>query len=248
MGQLLKGKICIVTGGSRGIGRAISETFASQGAYVYSVGSKLSSFDDWILDSKFKSTIIPMGFDIRDSSLIRELMLLVKKSHGKIDVLVNNAGVEYNEVIGMISSYNMHEMFDVNVYATIEFLQLASRIMSSQSDGGSIINISSIVGIKGNKGQLSYSATKGAVIALTKSAAKELASKNIRVNSIAPGLTRTGMIDDTDYDKLKDRISNIGMGRLAEPLDIANACVFLASDLSSYISGQIIGVDGCSIM
>lgn len=246
MGDLLKGKICLITGGSRGIGRAIVEKFASEGAYIYAVATNLSSFDEWINDSKFKNQIVPMGFDITNASSIKEAILTIKKQHGGLDILVNNAGVESNERIGMISRASMEKMFNINVFATIEFIQLVSRIMSRQSEGGSIINISSIVGRRGNAGQLVYSATKGAVIALTKSAAKELANYKIRVNTIAPGLTNTDMMGQVDAEKLNDRIQNISMGRVAEPIDIANACLFFASDLSSYVSGQVLGVDGCT--
>lgn len=160
--------------------------------------------------------------------------------------MVNNAAVEYNELIGMISGEHMKKMFETNVYGVINLIQYASRIMPKI--GGSIINISSMVGIRGNRGQLVYSATKGAVIALTKSAAKELADKNIRVNSIAPGLTATDMLNNVDADKLADRINNICMKRLASTNDIANACLFFACDLSEYISGQVLAVDGCTIM
>ena len=149
--------------------------------------------------------------------------------------------------IGMISEEHMDKMFRVNVYGTINMIQAVSRIMS-RGGGGSIINISSMVGLRGNKGQLVYSATKGAVIAATKSAAKELASKNIRVNSIAPGLTQTKMMEEADVKKLQTRIDNICMGRIAQPGDIAGACLMLATDFASYISGQIIPVDGCTIM
>lgn len=118
----------------------------------------------------------------------------------------------------------------------------------SRNGGGSIINISSGVGLRGNPGQMVYSATKGAVIAATKSAAKELAAKNIRVNSIAPGLTQTRMMEEADIKKLQSRIDNICLGRIAQPEDIAGACLMLASEYGSYISGQIIPVDGCTIM
>ena len=134
------------------------------------------------------------------------------------------------------------------LYSAIEMLQYCSRIMMRQKEGGSIINISSVVGMKGNAGQLVYSATKGAVIAFTKSAAKELAAFNIRVNSIAPGLTNTGMLKETNQELLEKRIKSIRMGRMANPAEIADAAVFLASDLARFISGQIIAVDGCTVM
>ena len=120
--------------------------------------------------------------------------------------------------------------------------------MSRNENGGSIINISSLTGLRGNAGQMVYSATKGAVIALTRSAAKELAPQKIRVNSIAPGLTRTEMMEQTEKEKLKSRVQNIRMGRIAEPEDIAGGCLLLASDHAGYISGQILSVDGCTIM
>ena len=174
--------------------------------------------------------------------------MAIKKQFGRIDVLVNNAGIEFNELIGMISHENMEKMFRVNVYGTIEMLQTVSRVMARNENGGCIINIASMVGMRGNPGQLVYSATKGAVIALTKSAAKELAPKGIRVNSIAPGLTQTEMMEQADLDKLQTRIEHICMGRIAQPRDIAGACLLLASDYARYISGQILPVDGCTIM
>jgi 3-oxoacyl-[acyl-carrier protein] reductase len=205
---------------------------------------------DWEEDckEKYSGTVKAVYFDITDEQQVKEHVMAIKKECGHIDVLVNNAGVEFNELIGMISSKNMDTMFRVNVYGTINMLQMVSRVMSRQANGGSIINISSMTGLRGSKGQLVYSATKGAVISLTKSAAKELAPKKIRVNSIAPGLTQTKMMEQADIEKLKPRIDNICMGRLAQPLDIANGCLLLASDLAGYISGQVLPVDGCTIM
>ena len=189
-----------------------------------------------------------MYFDVTDTEVVRQNILAVKRQYGHIDVLVNNAAVEFNERIGMISSENMEKMFRVNVFAMIEMIQSVSRIMVRNQNGGSIINISSLTGMRGSSGQMAYSATKGAVIALTRSAAKELAARNIRVNSIAPGLTKTGMMQQADTEKLKDRMNNICMGRIAEPKDIAGGCLLLASDYAGYISGQILAVDGCTIM
>lgn len=242
---LLIGKVALVTGASRGIGKAIAQSFAKEGAHVYAISRNKNDIIQWVHDHEAYSSIHAISLDITDNISMKNLILDIRKKYGKLDILVNNAGVEYNELIGMISKEHMEKMFSTNVYAVIELIQYASRIMIN---GGSIINISSIVGLRGNVGQLVYSATKGAVIAITKSAAKELASKDIRVNSIAPGLTKTDMLDATDIVKLSDRIQNIGMKRLAVPDDIANACLFLASDLSDYISGQILNVDGCTIM
>ena len=247
MGDLLKNKVCLVTGASRGIGRAIAELFAAEGAAVAVNDVINGSADEWISNSEHKENLEAYYFDITDNRSIRENVLAIKNKFGRIDVLVNNAGVEYNELIGMISEEHMDKMFRVNVYGTINMIQAVSRIMS-RGGGGSIINISSMVGLRGNKGQLVYSATKGAVNAATKSAAKELAMKNIRVNSIAPGLTQTKMMEGAEIKKLQTRIDNICMGRIAQPRDIAGACLMLAADFTSYISGQIIPVDGCTMM
>lgn len=247
---MLTGKVCIVTGGSRGIGKAIAQVFAENGAVVYAIATHKGSVEDW--SEKFnkgvKGEIRSLYFDISDERAARDGVMQIKRSCGHIDGLVNNAGVEFNELIGMISRDNTEKMFSVNVYGTINMLQMVSRIMGRQENGGSIVNITSMTALRGNKGQLVYSATKGAVISLTKSAAKELAEKKIRVNAIAPGLTNTDMMKQADPEKLKSRIDNICMGRLAEPEDIAKACLFMISDLSAYVSGQILAVDGCTIM
>lgn len=248
MGKLLNGKVCIITGAARGIGKEIACLFASEDAEVVVNDSRNGSADMWIEQSEFHTHIHSQYFDISDATAVRQNVLEIKKSYGHIDVLVNNAAVEFNELIGMISHSNMEKMFRVNVYGTIEMIQATSRIMARNEHGGSIINISSMVGLRGNKGQLVYSATKGAVIALTKSAAKELASLQIRVNSIAPGLTQTEMMEQAEIDKLQSRINNICMGRIAQPSDIAGGCLLLASDYARYISGQVLPVDGCTIM
>lgn len=244
MGMLEEKKV-LVTGASRGIGKSIAQTFAKEGAIVYAISRNKDDILEWSNDNKEYSLVKAMSLDITDESAVKNCIVNIRQEAKNLDVLVNNAAVEYNELIGMISKKNMEEMFETNVYAVIDMIQYVSRIMRK---GGSIINISSKVGIRGNRGQLVYSATKGAVIALTKSAAKELAVKGIRVNSIAPGLTKTDMMSAVEIEKLSDRINNIAMKRLANPEDIAKACLFLASDLSEYISGQVLEVDGCTIM
>ena len=248
MGNLLSGKVCIVTGAARGIGKEIACLFAEEGAEVIVNDSREGSADEWVSQHPCGTRLHPRYFDISDGTAVRQNVMQIKKEFSRIDVLVNNAGVEFNELIGMISRENMEKMFRVNVYGTIEMIQAVSRIMARNENGGSIINISSMVGIRGNRGQLVYSATKGAVIALTRSAAKELASSGIRVNSIAPGLTQTEMMEQADIEKLQGRIANICMGRIAQPSDIAGGCLLLASDYAGYISGQVLPVDGCTIM
>lgn len=248
MNGLLNKKVCIVTGAGRGIGKEIAQLFASEGASVVINERIVGAADQWVNESPYKDRLSIQYFDITDENSSRAAILEVKEKFGHIDVLVNNAGIEFNELIGMIRKESMERMFNVNVYGMINMIQIVSRIMSRNPNGGSIINISSMVGLRGNAGQLAYSATKGAVIALTKSAAKELASKKIRVNSIAPGITQTTMFEQIDKEKLQDRINNICMGRIAQPRDIAGGCLLLACDYAAYISGQILPVDGMTII
>ena len=247
---MLTKKVCIVTGGSRGIGKAIVQCFAQEGATVFATATKLGSIEAWANDfnKTVNGEVRALYFNVADERAVRDAVMQVKKECGHIDGLVNNAGVEFNELIGMISRTNMEKMFSVNVYGTVNMLQTVSRVMGRQPNGGSIVNIVSLTALRGNRGQMVYSATKGAVVSLTKSAAKELAAKKIRVNAIAPGLTNTDMMKQADPEKLQSRINNICMGRLAEPEDIAKACLFMVSNLSSYVSGQVLAVDGCTIM
>lgn len=248
MSDMLKDKVCVITGAGRGIGKETAQLFASEGATVIVNELSIGSADQWVSESQYRDQLDIKYFDITDEAAAKQAMLDVKKKYGHIDVLVNNAGVEFNELIGMISRENMEKMFNVNVYGMINMIQIVSRVMSRNPNGGSIINISSMVGLRGNSGQLAYSATKGAVIALTKSAAKELAAKKIRVNSIAPGITQTTMMEQADFAKIQNRINNICMGRIAQPRDIAGGCLLLACDYAEYISGQILPVDGMTIM
>ena len=239
--NLLEGKVAIITGCSRGIGRSIMDTFAANGAVVYAVDLVEGSMDDAASEK-----IIPCYFDITDTKSIVNLVMKVKKEQGKIDVLVNNAGIMLDALIPMVTDQQIQKTFEVNVFAMMHFIQYVSKIMKRQRYG-SIINAASIMGIGGNYAQMVYSASKGAVIALTKSCAKELAADGIRVNAVAPGTINTSLLQNTPEDTLNQIKSRIYMGQLGEPQDVANAYLFLASDLSSYVSGQILGVDGLQI-
>lgn len=242
----LENKVCLITGTSRGIGKQIAEVFASEGAFVYAHARKEGSIDSWCgqLQQEYSAHMIPLYFDLKDSAGIKAAAFKIRKEARRIDVLVNNAGIVTNELIGMIDIKTMKEMFDVNVFGLTELMQLVATKFMIRQKSGSIINISSIVGVEGSRGQAAYSASKGAVIAMTKSAAKELAPYQIRVNSVAPGMTDTERIQVTIREMYKGKIPEIGMGRLASTNDIAQACLYLASDESSYVTGQILTVSG----
>ena len=239
--NLLEGKVAIVTGCSRGIGRAIMETFAANSAIVYAV-----DLVEGCMDDAASEKVIPCYFDITDTKAIIELVKKVKKEQGKIDILVNNAGIMLDALIPMVTDDQIHKTFEVNVFAMMHFIQYVTKVMKRQHSG-SIINAASIMGISGNYAQMVYAASKGAVIALTKSAAKELAQDGIRVNAIAPGTINTKLLENTPEETLNQIKSRIYMGELGTPEEVANAYLFLASDLSSYISGQVLGVDGMMI-
>lgn len=248
MERLLENKVCLVTGASRGIGKSIAEHFSDEGAIVYANGRREGSLEGWAnqLTLKNGNPVIPVYFDVTDTSKAAEVFLKIKKEQRRLDVLVNNAGITGNELIGMIREETIRKLFSTNVFAVIHMIQFASKLMRSQNSG-SIINISSIIGTDGNAGEMVYSGTKGAIISMTKSAAKELARNHIRVNSVAPGFTDTDMFKTAaSPEKIDYLISNIGFGRLATGGDIAEACVWLASDRACFVTGQIIGVNGAT--
>lgn len=242
---MLKDKVIIVTGAGAGIGKSTAYTFAKAGAIVYAVDIKGL---EWIDGEKVENgKIFPYNLDITDFSAVKNMVMAIKKEHGHIDVLANIAGLISYEMMPMIDYGKFRTMLEVNVVALINLMSLVSRIMQRQQSG-SIINMASMVGVKGAKGQLSYSATKGAVISATKSAAKELAEFKIRVNAIAPGMVGSERFKAVLEEKFAQKINDIPFGRLAEPDEIANLCLFLASDQSSYITGQIVGVDGGAVI
>lgn len=240
--NLLDGKIVIVTGAGRGIGRAISDRFLAEGAVVYGVDLQEGSMDGLTNNPNFT----PSYFDITDQNTIRDLFVKIQKDHGKLDVMVNNAGIMQDAYLPMVTDKLLQKTFEVNVFAMVYMMKYAAKLMRKQK-AGSIINAASIMGISGNKGQIAYAASKGAVIALTKSAAKELAEDNIRVNAVAPGVVGTELLKNVPDDQMAVIKAKIGLNRLATPEDVADVYLFLASDLSRYVSGQVVGVDGMMI-
>jgi 3-oxoacyl-[acyl-carrier protein] reductase len=240
MNLLLENKVCIITGAAQGIGRQIAEQFAADGAIVYACDRQEFTPNN--------EHIHPVVLDITDAASVKTAFMQIFKTEGRIDCLVNNAGIVYNRKIGMITREETERMFLVNVIAAMELLQLVSRLMA-RNGGGSIVNIASVTAVLGSPGQVAYSATKGAIISMTKSAAKELAAQNIRVNAVAPGIVKTERFTElyeSDGNKIDERIQRIALGRLGTPEVIAHACAFLASNRANYISGQILGVDGCA--
>lgn len=250
MKRLLDNKVCIITGAAQGIGKGIAERFAEDGAIVYACDLREGSMDEWGKECSERNDtrVIPMYFDVTDVVAVKNAFIAIFKAEKHIDALVNNAGVVFNKKIGMIVRNETELMFRINVIAVIEMVQLCSRLMV-RTGGGSIVNIASVTAVLGSPGQSAYSATKGAIMSFTKSAAKELAPQGIRVNAVAPGIVKTerfAELYENDGAKIDQRISRIGLGRLGTPEDVANACAFLASDRASYISGEILGVNGCA--
>lgn len=241
---MLSNKIAIITGATKGIGRAIALLFANENATVYGIGRNQKELNEL---AALSPNIHSIQADIRQTDSLQELFFSIHKEQKHIDILVNNAGIMNDALLGMITEDMMTEMFQTNVFSVIQLTQLASRFMKRQKSG-SIITIASIIGVNGNAGQSVYSATKGAVISFTKSAAKELASSGIRVNAIAPGIIDTGLLSNVPDDKLAKRISQIKLGRIGQPEDVANTALFLASNASSYVTGQILNVDGLTIL
>ena len=241
----LSGRVAIVTGASRGIGRAAAESLLKAGCNVVlnARASNEASASFGELEAAYPDRVTTVYGSVADSATATALAQGAMSKHKRLDILVNNAGILRDKLIGMISDAEIEELFDVNVIGLLKITQLAARVMARRKSG-SIINISSIVGRRGNRGQTVYSATKSAVIGATFSAAKELAPLNIRVNAVAPGLIETSMIKSIPEDKRKTLESHIAMGRVGSAQDVANTILFLASDLSLYVTGQVIGVDG----
>ncbi len=239
----LSGRVALVTGSTRGIGRAVAENLAQAGATVIlnGRGDRLSAAADEIKE-RHGGNVAAIAADVANADAVAAMVQNIFKTFGRLDVLVNNAGILKDGLIGMIRSDDLNSTIAINTIGTLNCIQSGARLM--QRTGGSIINMSSIIGVRGNAGQLVYSASKGAVIAATLSAAKELAPKGIRVNAIAPGYIDTDMIRSIPPEIHQKRLESIAMGRIGDPQDIAETALFLASDLSRYVTGQVIGVDG----
>ena len=241
----LEGKTAIVTGGARGIGRAICIALAKAGANVVTCYARSAEACEETIRMVEECGVKGMCVkaDVSNLEEITAMVDTVKKEFGTIDILVNNAGITKDNLIMGVSEEDFDAVIDTNLKGAFLFTKALSRTMLKQK-GGRIINISSIVGVRGNAGQTNYAASKAGLIGLTKSVAKEYGRKNIRCNAIAPGYITTDMtaaLSETQTEEIK---SEIPMGKLGSPEDVARLALFLGSEMSSYITGEVIKVDG----
>lgn len=243
--NLLKDKTALITGAARGIGKAIALAMAKEGANI--------AFTDLVIDDNANATIKELeacGVKVKayasNAASFEESHLVVetvKKEFGSIDILVNNAGITKDTLMLRMSESQWDAVLNVNLKSAFNFIHAVSPIMMKQH-GGSIINMSSVVGLSGNAGQCNYSASKAGLVALTKSIAKELGPRGVRANAVAPGFIISDMTNQLSDEVRKAWIDTIPLRRGGTPQDVANVCVFLASEMSSYVSGQVIPVCG----
>lgn len=243
--KLLEGKTALITGASKGIGRAIANQFAEQGANV--AFTYLSSVEKGqALEEELKAKgVNAKGYrsDASNFGAAEELISSVVADFGSLDILINNAGITRDNLLMRMNEEQWDEIMTVNLKSCFNTVKAATRTFMKQKSG-SIINMSSVVGVKGNAGQANYAASKAGIIGFSKSVAIELGSRNIRCNVIAPGFIETEMTDALDEKTVQSWRDAIPLKRGGAPEDVANACVFLGSDLSSYVTGQVIQVDG----
>lgn len=243
---MLKGKNVLITGTNRGIGKAMLHVFAENNANIWAhARKKTQEFIDLIgeISTVNNVEIRPLFFDLINYDAMKSIIKEIRISKIPIDALINNAGITYNALFQMSTEENLRQQFEVNFFSVFMLTQHISRLMVRQKVG-SIINIASSAGIDGNPGKSVYGASKAAIISMTKSIAAELGETGIRANCIAPGITETDMMLTMPESVVLETIASSDLHRIGEPHEIADAAVFLASDLSSYITGQVIRVDG----
>jgi 3-oxoacyl-[acyl-carrier protein] reductase len=243
--KLLEGKNAIITGGSRGIGKGIAQVFAKHGANVaFTYSSSVNAANE--LEKELGGLGVKAKGYQSNAANFEEAQELVKKvaeDFGKIDILINNAGITKDNLLMRMTEEDFDSVIEVNLKSVFNMTKAIQRIMLKQRSG-SIINMSSVVGVKGNAGQANYAASKAGIIGFSKSMALELGSRNIRTNVIAPGFIETEMTGKLDEKTVQGWRDSIPLKRGGTPEDIANACVFLGSDLSSYITGQVLHING----
>ena len=244
----LKDKVALITGGARGIGQAIAMAFAKEGADIVVADVNLE------VAQKTASEIESLGrkalaleMDVTNYEKVEEGINKILDKMGKVDILVNNAGITKDNLLLRMSQADWDAVINVNLKGTFNCIKAVSRPMVKQRSGR-IISIASIIGLMGNPGQANYAASKAGIIALTKTVAKELASRNINANAVAPGFIQTEMTAKLPEDIKKKMLEAIPLAKLGTPQDVANVCLFLASDESSYVTGQTITIDGGMVM
>ncbi|XCP86246.1 3-oxoacyl-[acyl-carrier-protein] reductase [Roseburia hominis] len=246
---MLNGKIAVVTGASRGIGKAIAEKLAALGAMVIiNYNGSAQKAEEVVNEiTAGGGQAAAMQCNVADYAACEAFFKTITETYGRIDILVNNAGITRDGLLMRMSEEEFAQVIDVNLKGTFHCIRFASRQMMKQRSGR-IINMSSVVGVAGNAGQINYAASKAGVIGMTKSAAKELASRGITVNAIAPGFIETDMTSALP-DKVKEESRRqIPLGRMGKAEEIAEAAAFLASDAAGYITGQVLHVDGGMVM
>jgi 3-oxoacyl-[acyl-carrier protein] reductase len=243
--KLLEGKVAIITGATRGIGRGVAEKFAQNGAdiaFTYvSSDEKAKALETEL--SNYGVKVKAYKFNVAEYAAAESFINDVAKEFGHIDAIVNNAGITKDGLLMRMSEENWDDVMNINLKSVFNITKCALKTLLKQRSG-SIINMSSVVGIEGNAGQSNYAASKAGVIGFTKSIAQEIGSRNIRCNAICPGFIETEMTAELDEDIMKGWIDDIPMKRAGTPEDVANAAIFLASDLSTYVSGQTLNVCG----
>ncbi|HNW39680.1 MAG TPA: 3-oxoacyl-[acyl-carrier-protein] reductase [Candidatus Omnitrophota bacterium] len=244
----LKDKVALVTGGARGIGRAIALTFAREGADIVVADVNLEVAQKTALEiESLGRRAMALAVDVTNYEAVEEGVNKILDKMGKVDILVNNAGITKDNLLLRMSIADWDAVINVNLKGTFNCIKAVTRPMIKQRSGR-IISIASIIGLMGNAGQANYAASKAGIIALTKTVAKELASRNVNANAVAPGFIQTEMTAKLPEDIKKKMQEAIPLGTLGTPEDVANVCLFLASQESSYITGQTITVDGGMVM
>jgi 3-oxoacyl-[acyl-carrier protein] reductase len=250
MQDILKGQTAIVTGATAGIGKAIALKLAEQGARVAVIGTNVQRGEEVILEINSKYPENKAEFyavDVANHEASKDVVKKILKSFGTVDILVNNAGITRDQLLMKMSEDDWDNVLEVNVKSCYNFCYALVRPMM-KARKGKIINISSVIGLIGNAGQVNYAVSKAAIIGFTKALAKELSSRNICVNCIAPGFIETPMTDAMTDEQKKATLASIPLGSMGKPDDIANAVLFIASPLASYITGQVLVVDGGMVM
>ncbi len=247
--MLLQGKAAIVTGGTRGIGFSVVKKFLEHGAKVALLGSRQETVDKalWqIKEEDANAEVVGYWPDLMNAEEVNDVFMKVKELYGSLDILVNNAGVSARDSFYDYKPEEFKKVIDLNLHSVFLCAQTAAKIMKEQG-GGVILNTSSMVSLYGQPAGVGYPASKFAVNGLTKSLARELGKDQIRVNAVAPGVTRTDMVAALPEEMVQRLTATIPLGRVGEPEDVANAFVFLASDMASYVTGEILSVDGAAM-